>query len=187
MEENRYYTPEISEFHVGFEYEWRYAPRLTKIAENPGEYVFTIDLIQYPNGVPKEVTEERQAREKERVTWKKVILTEEILEFDRDGGHIENPFIAGYDIEFRVPYLTKEDIEGEGFKFIDKGEYEVNSYFSKNINYHGNTIEYRVRLWSDYRVDLWSEDTGAAYFDGIIKNKSEFRKILKMIGSKLYK
>jgi hypothetical protein len=107
-------------------------------------------------------------------------------DFSNEYMYEDSPLYGVYkDIEnekIRVKYLDKEDIETEGFELVDEGEYQVDSYYSKKVDKVQAVIEYRVRLWSDSWVNIWSEDTGSTYFGGTIKNKSEFKRILKMIG-----
>jgi hypothetical protein len=80
-----------------------------------------------------------------------------------------------------IPYLTKEDIEAEGFKVEpDNGQPRL---------YSGGEVEQRI-LYKKDDFFLTKFDSSIAVsilrdnehlFQGYIKNKSEFRRILKMI------
>jgi hypothetical protein len=123
--EDKYYTPEIEEFHPNFEYEFN----------------------SYGQGfVETEVSE--------------------------TGG-----FFQG---EKRVKYLDREDIESFGFDF--KEEHRFSKIYSK----HNEAIE--IREDGEVRIGLINYgindcvDKITIWFRGTIKNKSELKKVLKMIG-----
>lgn len=130
----KYYTPEIEEFHVGFEYEY-----LT----NGDEWVKHIinnkaDLID---------------------------CIEDIKES-----------------KIRVKYLDKEDIESLGFKHIENN---YTSYYK--INAPG-----KLGYWTEVAIDFrWGYDDisilgfrgteNDILFRGIIKNKSELKRLMKQL------
>lgn len=191
MEENKYYTPEINEFHVGFEYEWRWKPSAKSPKEDAkdSDFVSSIDFIQYGGRAPEEVIEDRERKYQDSITWKKVVLTEEIVEWDRDGGEVFNPFSPSFNVEFRVKYLSKEDIEAEGFKFLMENEKRY--VFRKPIDYQGRGVKTIAELLYNPAnhwclIYIGDEETMVGDFDtifaGVIRNKSEFRKTLKIIG-----
>ncbi len=140
-ESNKYYTPEIEEFYVGFEYEY-----LIKWG-NSIEEAWRKSKIGNPNWYAKTVTD--------------LISKEEI----------------------RVKYLDKEDIESLGFErsrgfksyyqnwddFLLKGT-EIMLWWNKNNNLVAITKFDKIRF------------KDRTYFEGEIKNKSELKKVLKMIG-----
>lgn len=145
MEENKYYTPELSEFHHLFEFE---------IHNSKGRY--------FVPGIKE--------------GWYSTYMDFGIL------GDIQNLQKLILDKQVRVPFLSKEDIEAEGCTFVDEGEYKIDAYFSKKVEFKQGIIEYRIRLWGHNKVNIWSEDTNSTYFEGVIKNKSVFKQVLKMIG-----
>ena len=130
----KYYTPDIEEFHVGFEFESRYT-------------LFS--------------------RDKE---WVKCKLDENNTWFT------EEWYVDAVPTEFRVKYLDQEDIESLGF-----------TQTKKDINGIEFKREDGLFLWWNSRgiIDI---DTGGnqtdniSYFKGKLKNKSELKKVLKMIG-----
>jgi hypothetical protein len=150
MKENKYYIPEISEFHVGFEYE-----QISRLGE----------------------------------TWCEMISTTA-----EDLDAVETEIGMEY---VRVPYLTKEDIEAEGWRHemtfdkeeTYKGEYPTQIDFEINDTYKigGGFLTFTPEL---HEVKIITVDKGfnrdgpnhSVKFNGIIKNKSEFKRILKMIG-----
>jgi hypothetical protein len=128
--ENKYYTPEIEEFHVGFELE------------------YNNNSIVFGN------------------TWKKLTMNLEDFE------EIEN-----YKrIEYRVKYLDREDMESLGYLPWVKNSIthfvkdSIHIYFLPAIDENGPIVHIK-----DAVEDTW-------VFKGYIKNKSELKRILKMIG-----
>ena len=138
MSDNKYYTPEISELHVGFECEYR------------------------------------EPHEKE---WYEDSLNSNDV-----------AYLLAYSDRIRVKYLDKEDIESFGFKYIDEDTYILPMLFKPIIFSPG-------KVWGDIIMHYHPEDnytsiTGFSegqeeeytLFMGLIKNKSELKKILQMTG-----
>ena len=141
----KYYTPEIEEFHVGFEYEFKHP-----------DYEI----------------------------WNKYTTPE--FNFEREDCI---PFNGNLD-NFRVKYLDREDIESFG--------YILDSLSTK----HGNKHRYEMKgkrpeeKWIDVQKDnykvlsIYTTDGGfnldgpnySCKFKGIIKNKSELKKLFQQIG-----
>lgn len=147
--ENKYYTPSIEEFFVGFECETRVA----SFEEN----------------------------------WEKTTIYAEF----KDGwnSNIEDLLIAyndGY-LEFRVKYLDAGDIEELGF--IYKGK-TIDIWFEKEGNFDmGTWTSYKCRLHyglHDNRlfIDMIDINDEISVFRGIVKNKSELKKVLNMLNIK---
>lgn len=130
MEDNKYYVPDISEFHVGFEFLWKY---------------------------------------KTDDSWKIHSLTDGIFGDPDYSGHKNPHFYSREGIDFRVKYLDKEDIEAEGFK-RDSGDCD----FIKG--------EFQIELF-DGKVYITDQFGAKDLFFGVIKNRSELRRVLKMIGA----
>tara|TARA_R110000764_G_scaffold139641_1_gene227706 strand:- start:1843 stop:2238 length:396 start_codon:yes stop_codon:yes gene_type:complete len=129
--ENKYYTPEIEEFHVGFEYEAK----------------------------PKGSTEVDYSP----FTWRG-----------------DNSMITEFNSSaIRVKHLDREDVESLGFNALGSGWYQYR---------HGVMVPYwtklKVRTWKGNEVIIsgWREEEHGILFQGIIKNKSELKKVLKQIG-----
>lgn len=141
MEENKFYTPSIEEFHVGFSFERTHSPS--------GEEYY-----------PDTITEPWQI--------------EEVGQYEK----------------VRVPYLLKEDIEIEGFEFISY-EFDGRIILRKNFILK-NRVEEKIAELLYIPANNWCliyiGDKEAplgdftTIFAGTIKNKSELRRILKMIG-----
>ena len=121
--ENKYYTPEIEEFHVGFEYEWVKPDRTETIKLECLNNIGFLWGITIPEGV-------------------------------------------------RVKYLDQEDIESLGFKQSKTDKYW---YDSKCGRYwvHKESID-------DWRWII-SDEQSEVSFAGTIKNKSELKRVLKML------
>jgi len=137
---NKYYIPDISEFHVGFEYEW---------------------TDGYTGEWTKEVVDS----------------TTDLRYFREDA-----------DVEHRVKYLDREDIESLGFIYIKHN----NEYSSFQLLSDNTEDFYELEFYcEDYNNEIWIEKFEAnkngtynSYyiFKGVIKNKSELQKLLKMLG-----
>ena len=133
---SKYYTPEIEEFHVGFEYE---------IHRGYSEKEDRGGVIEMSN------------------KFVNTIMTNE-TGFGYIQGCIDDKFL-------RVKYLDREDAESLGFvKWPDDDIYDLGK-FQLHLGRH--TDPYKVEIY----------DNNSQYcFVGIIKNKSELKKVLKMIG-----
>ena len=158
MMENKYYVPEIEEFCVGFECEWQ----------------------------PKIRNE----------TWNKQICDVDLVNIAYDAFEHAD-YEESFEEQFRVKYLDQEDIEECGFVYKGKdtahnfikpiGEVELedgcccdyllyirfrpnlNNLRIIKVNHHDST--------TDIPIDVKTE----CIFSGKIKNKTEFKKILKML------
>jgi len=123
--DNKYYTPSIEEFHVGFEFEH-----------------FNKDARV--------------------IMWEKVTL----------------PFYNNYaalwssnpDLKyFRVKYLDKEDIEECGFK-------------PDHVGTLHHEKGYNMSIYSNIKIAIWTDNVESrTLFNGIIKNKSELKVLLKWL------
>jgi hypothetical protein len=132
--ENKYYTPSIDEFHVGFKYQ--------ELDSND--------------------------------VWVDKVFYSLLLDFN-----------INY---VRVKYLDKEDIESLGFKYVKNNE-NIFSGDGKSILFKYNVDQYSKyellmfeknnQVW----INLVHEPTKMVipYFKGIIKNKSELKKLMKQL------
>jgi hypothetical protein len=144
--ENKYYTPDISEFYSGFEYEY-----LDQNKKNP--------------------------------IWIKS------NEFSNDWVYDDNPHYAvSRNIKegnIRVKYLDQEDIESLGFKLNDS--YKEEFVFNYDLKPVDNGYKFGIRLhFFGIRLIICDNlDFGfnkeRTYFDGIIKNISELKILLKQL------
>jgi hypothetical protein len=81
---------------------------------------------------------------------------------------------------FRIPYLQKEDIEAEGFKFLARHNGFTGSW--REVYKKEDLV---LDFCNNQKVTLsngQSYEDYDCYFNGTIKNKSELKRILKMIG-----
>ena len=156
-ENDRYYTPSIEEFHIGFEFEEK----------------------------PKGCTEFEG--------WVKQTI-------HKGGSSIENHFNSS---KLRVKYLDQEDIESLGFiKYTNNSVGEninvvktINSieFDLQNIKAFHKAVGSRAIMAKGFDIDiLLNVDTNTVHifditkdkypiFKGTIKNKSELKKVLKML------
>lgn len=136
--EKKYYTPEIEEFHVGFEYEifedWDAHPEKEWYPQVYGENGRDIEMLDYVGG---------------------------------------NDNLN----KFRVKYLDRKDIESLGFI----KEFENDIYHIRK----GDVLYYLLNVYTDrnkYEIRCTNPSSMFGSFLGVIKNKSELKKVLKMIG-----
>lgn len=165
--ENKYYTPDISEFYVGFEYEHE---ELMKSDDNPNDKNgkhwsnATIKTICADNSVPYDYTSLECVSK------------------------LDTVFVRN---TFRVKYLDKEDIESFGFINI-KNYYNslnfqniVNDFLFYEIDYDVESNKLTIERYELAGNDASNNDYSCfTLFSGVIKNKSELKQVLKMIGYK---
>jgi hypothetical protein len=151
---DKYYTPDISEFYVGFEYESYTIVDITKKNIDGGfdrEFV----LCKYSGD-----------------------------KFESDGINTSFKLklhpISG-SAYIRVKYLDKEDIESLGFEDQnDRGMGENYGYLFTKDSAHFESSKVQLRYWpTSNRVYVYD---GQIIFNGSIKNKSELIKLLKQLG-----
>lgn len=145
---DKYYTPSIEEFYVGFEYE---------------ELIGTES-----NGIQD---------------WSEKIYDPE----EHIDSYGEYTFKELFPSCVRVKYLDKEDIESLGFRKVK--DYSACDVYQKHNE--NNNIWYELEYYNeDYNNELLiekyelsgSKDYSSTYiFQGTIKNKSELKKVLKML------
>jgi hypothetical protein len=134
---DKYYTPSIEEFYVGFECELR----------NSSSDVFDWEHFQIVG-----------------VDDAKISSTLMDWSFYDSRNAIEEE-------QVRVKYLDKEDIESLGFVTDPSGEryYELGEY------------QLYVDIHPIHNITIYNWDS-TVIFQGTIKNKSELKQVLKMIG-----
>ena len=162
--ENKYFIPEISDFHNGYEYE----------RNDGGEwYSVTCDLYD--------------ARDIKTLLNKKVLDTfpEGKSPLDSDTYSVHH---KATDIDrIRVPHLTKEQIEVEGWMFV-KQQNDYNIEFSKTIDDANYTLYYFEEYSSKNRVIsiLANHPTNikptVLVRNILCRDVNTFRKIIKLLG-----
>ena len=154
--EDKYYAPKIEEFHVGFEYEQheiinKHDPHWKMMVKKMGFSNKEINQIFYNVDLVDNLDQKR----------------------------------------IRVKYLDRSDIESFGFKFdatrskVDGnfvGSYENEKYYLdySPYNYSGefnSSVHLRVMKIKDIPITSYQSNYQFIY-DGIIKNKSELKKLL---------
>lgn len=140
MEESKYYTPELEEFHVGFEYE-----------------IF------------------------DGVNWRGVSLSAH-THADRTKADYEclDDVSHGLYLEhIRVKFLDREDIESLGWKALQtKGPYSLFIRDGYEIRF------FDIPVFGNGKFQVLSLNGGdhSFIFSGTVKNKSELKKLMKMLG-----
>lgn len=154
IKDNKYYTPSIEEFHVGFEYEY-----LDNNLKTWKPNVIESYMLITPNigeACDSEITE----------------IFRELKE-----GNI------------RVKYLDREDIESLGFDKTFKNEFGIEYLFYENKDYQyclyhseKNVIIFRADKNVSWMFPPSFSEAYRPIFSGIIKNKSELKRVLKQVG-----
>lgn len=181
--ENKYYTPDISEFYVGFEYELldtNYEYKVERLSDTK------LKVLSDPI-----MTE----------SWVKKTYN------DYDFLYIEDSIEAKSNLKYyvdskkvRVKYLDKEDIDGLGFKLEDMELYKKDglyskfnlcaSKFGKSINgrtygislFFDNSIDSTyIRIDGEFSPGAVYGHLGSTLYRGHTNNKSELVKLLKQL------
>lgn len=137
---DKYYTPEIEEFHVGFEYEWN----------NPNE----------------------------DDEWRESIADSE------DIYHIDVEMRRNRDLlQTRVKHLDREDIESLGWEFYHEHvvDDECKYLYFKMSDFIDLIYSYSKQdgIYVEIIDNEYSDNE--TWFIGKIKNKSELKRIMKMV------
>lgn len=168
----KYYTPELEEFHVGFEYEeynqgYQYDVKL--LTENP-------DIQLQILSEPELVTD-----------WVKCVY-----ELDNFISLIDGE-ISTYIPEVRVKYLDEQDIKDLGWEFTSTNGMVMwfhgkEEWFGKEIpgsplyKYWSYTLTFDSKYQS-VKIECGTNNGDTdTFFEGIIKNKSELRKLMTQLG-----
>ena len=164
--ENKYYTPDISEFYVGFEYEH---------CHSSVRFV----MLNFKTGDTSNIGETKEIWEKSIFSGREYDIWESSFKFDDS---LKNG-------QIRVKYLDKEDIESLGFS---TGSYqEMDDAGIYNFYSDSSTMPIYVIIYNENSHLISIEKIDERYlcnpklhklFRGHIKNKSELKKVLKMIG-----
>lgn len=149
----KYYVPQIEEFHIGFEFEF---------LEKGGP------LLREEDRYEKWVSEIADS------DWLEIVST------DWEDAPEE------YHNRVRVKYLNREDIESFGFILNAQDWYD-----ELTVNIKPDVYGYKIwKLRCQHRPDtkwfkleaLFEDDAWYTLFEGMVKNKSELRKLLNSIG-----
>lgn len=169
METNKYYTPELEEFHVGFEYEIkRYFSKTIK----------EIQLKELKNFIEQE--DEKGNFDWMKKTWSSTSSFLHTMSVTNDGdGNIVSITVPEC---IRVKHLDKEDIESLGFdtditKGFQKPQLLIMETSKKGIIKGYFRIVFNV-LNNSCNISDCCDD---CLFDGKIKNKAELKKLLMQL------
>lgn len=163
--ENKYYVPSIEDFRVGFEFEHK-DPYYEGREEFQEAVIETSELVRYYNSQDKLFN-----------YWEAEHLLSNIL------WDIENKNI-------RVKYLDKNDIESFGFDCM-RAELNMNNkhfFFKPWINIDGKNktpVRCYTLQWTPEKNNIviqTTDDVPSILFNGKVKNKSELKMVLQMIG-----
>lgn len=116
----------------------------------------------------------------------------EVMTYKIEGGysHVLSDTINNADdgcIPIRTKYLTKEQIENEGWKmikYLGKNPEEGIVFFTKDCEEGHYELEIAMNEQRNSYIMLRTERNQISYFRGNILSINEFRKILKLINIK---
>ena len=164
--ENKYYTPTIEEFHVGFEFE--------SYADHCGDA-----MSGYYEGDCKDWSGE-------------IFYNLHRSDFEGNGGmtiwSMKGLAEAIKDEDIQVKYLDVADIESLGFKLTGRSNTEDNvrgAYFNavdKNCAYELKYSFGDKPYWLEQGPQVIIQAGGVPRLNAKVKNKSELKKVLKQIG-----
>lgn len=160
--ENKYYTPSIEEFHVGFEFEI---------------HLMSVGGLVILDGATKEV---HRLSEADIKVWEPTIYNNDVI-FGRPLSEIQE-LISNSQI--RVKYLDREDIESLGWLHTDRS---IDDWFKweQPIRLEsGHRIKFIMHYgYHDHKLTIKGDDGGGetCFFEGYVNNKSEFKKVMKQL------
>ena len=163
---NKYYTPDIEEFHVGFEFEHNIA------TITPAIFDFS-----------KEGAVTRLDDKAEDIWDKKVWSAEDNMTWFNVKHFCDKPMEWSVPDIIRVKYLDTNDIESLGFKKSGLGSDKttLKMFSGEGKELKGYWITHHFANQETEIVDTRLE-FHLMKFSGKIKNKSELKRILKQIG-----
>ncbi|MDO6737116.1 hypothetical protein [Wenyingzhuangia sp. 2_MG-2023] len=145
MMENKYYTPSLEEFHVGFEYS--YKSNLWGYLDCTKGYWA---LVEFSAGSSEGDLSEIQ-------------MIQNAIDSESD------------DIEVRVKHLDHEDIESLGFKLVSS------DWYHNNNDENPFQILKSYNKENEYHISSGTHEHNKTLFNGVIKNKSELKRLLKQL------
>jgi hypothetical protein len=153
--ENKYFTPDIEDIHIGYECEILYPHNMIKYNEKLNENLWEKHKFE---------------------------LQESLSEGDS----------MSFDYIYRTLYLTKEQIEAEGWETTDegvdsRGEKILYKNCKKDLNIFNlkyylifNEIEKSLNIYM--RKSLFDDSITSNLYNGECKDINTFRKIIKLLG-----
>lgn len=167
-EENKYYTPELSEFFIGFEYERRDTDIWHKCKFNGYDFSDVHTLMNKAQigvlALECKTAEEFERRKFELPFAEK--LNKQLI--------LNNPNI--YKNRIRVPFLDKEDIIDLGWNNLSRDGFYGFLLNEHHLCFNEETNNYMITKHNSKTVKNHN------VFNGKIKNKSELKKLMKQIG-----
>ena len=163
--ENKYYTPGLKEFHVGFEYEAKFFTEKQKPNEKLSDY-----LKNHPEN---------------KIEWRKMVWTDTssfLYEMNVENDGFDGIKSITVPDSIRVKHLDREDIEECGWECImfnkeyNSGEFKI----SPNKILSFNLVDYFCII-KHINFPEAVEPNIISIFQGVIKNKSELIKLMEML------
>lgn len=176
MEENKYFVPDVSDLHIGYECEASFS--------SYGGYAI-LDFSDENKPADFHPPADKESAKFWSPFW---IIEEESLFGANNHRDMKTVMMLLKDNRLRTPFLTKEQIEAEGWK-CSGGHDKVNRVdFEKDE-------KWLILIWFDkQKLEIWFKDRKAIKlnllafnntvkrYEGECKSINEFRKICKWIG-----
>ncbi len=150
-----YYTPELEEFHIGFEFEWRYSIPEWDKKQLSGMSGATINGYSIGPG--------------ESTPWFYERDYTLFSDYNEDSLSVISSMLNKNEV--RVKYLDREDIESLGWY---PGRLQ-------GLNEDSFTLNDNQLYWQDNQFIQIYNWNSTIIFEGIIKNKSELRRLMKQL------
>lgn len=170
---NIYYTPEISEFHIGFECEYRWKPESRLCFNCKG------DLLT-KEGLDPDCTHSGSYTNLEAYDWRTIVIDASWFNDDLINNIFNN------ELEFRVKILDSQDVIELSKNIMTPEEIDDkhSTYVrgqSKVLNIKGETFQ--IIIYYEPVTSTMAVSIGfySVSFKGIIRNKSEFGRLMKQL------
>lgn len=166
--ENRYYTPKIEEFYIGFEYETYDMSNGGFVIWDPNDWA--VSFMKEPDNHMWYHTELRFPRMPIDTAPNLIQIQQRINEN-----------------RIRVKYLDKIDLAQIGFNIIHEEKKAYGYYIQAKLNYEDNGSPRELDLWYSHLKDKENIylSMKSNHFNGnckvYIKNKSELKKLLEQM------
>jgi len=171
--ENKYYTPTIDEFHVGFTYERNDGNDWYPVVSNIGDMMDVQTMLSKANLQKIAITckDEKEFLAKTGAHALPIGMTLKTI--------LNNPIT--FCDRIRVKYLDREDIESLGWEykstFIDADGDNAHLFIKPG--------GYNLKVECDNHITIWLENlSSVVFFRGTIKNKSELKKLMQQLNIK---
>jgi hypothetical protein len=164
---SKYYTPEIEEFYVGFEYEF---------------HSMTTGGLEIVDFSKNPIVSKTISKPTYKIWSKEIIYRDDCALYNRSFKSLEGLIKSK---QIRVKYLDREDIESLGWKFDKTSNEGQRKFFKDNMCLYYRPETHELGIFtidpskSDYMMKHVMDNKQVHIV--IIKNKSELKKLMKQL------